>query len=108
MVYLPGIQAPAFQAVFFQVVDISGKKITPPMFSHIYTAKSIPEKNEQGSWSGWQIGSPELISDTDLYGAAKKFSQDVLKGIIKVAPPSQDGGGQATDTPVSEREKGVL
>jgi hypothetical protein len=72
------------------MVTIGEKKIRPPMFSHTYKAKSVPESNEQGSWSGWQIGSPELIEDMDLYNLAKSFSEDVLKGVVKVAPPTPD------------------
>lgn len=80
------------------MVNISGKKVRPPMFSHIYKARSVPEKNEQGQWAGWQIGSPELITDSGLYNVAKRFSEDVIKGIVKVAPPSPDTA-QATTKP---------
>ena len=79
------------------MVEISGKKITPPMFSHIYTAKSVSEKNEQGQWAGWQIGNPKIITDSDIYGVAKKFSEDVIKGLVNVAPPSPDSASATAE-----------
>jgi hypothetical protein len=59
--------------------------ITPPMFSHIYKAVTIEERNDQGSWAGWDISSPQPIGDINLYTLAKKFHDDVTKGIVKTA-----------------------
>lgn len=89
-------------------INVNGKKIRPAMFSHIYTAKSVAEKNEQGEWAGWQIGSPVLITDSDLYATAKSFSEDVLKGTVKVTPPTPENAySQATAAPV-EGDDNVL
>jgi len=59
--------------------------ITPPMFSHIYTATTIEERNDQGSWAGWDISNPVPIDDLNLYTLAKKFHDDVTKGIVKTS-----------------------
>jgi hypothetical protein len=71
-----------------QQIVINGKKITPPMYAYIYKINSIEESNDQGSWAGWEITSPTLITETDLYLSAKKFHDDVTKGAVKTAPPS--------------------
>jgi hypothetical protein len=70
-------------------ITLNNKKITPPMYAHIYTAKSVEESNDQGAWAGWEIGSPELITDTDLYLTAKKFHDDVTKGAVRTVPPPE-------------------
>jgi len=80
------------------------KPFLPPMFSHVYIAKSVFEKNDKGEWMGWEFGHPALINDAKLYKFAKKFSDDVLKGKVKAAPPSQEEGDQ---TP-TEKENAVL
>lgn len=73
-----------------RTIEINGKKIVPPTFSHAYLAETVAESNDQGSWSGWKIGSPELITDAGTYVAARKFHEDVKKGGVKVAQPQED------------------
>jgi hypothetical protein len=67
----------------------NGQLIRPPMYSHTYCAKTISESNDLGQWSGWEITSPQLIDDARVYTLAKSFSDDCLKGAVKVAPPVQ-------------------
>lgn len=68
-----------------------GTKFTPPIFSHVYLLTTEPEQNEAGSWSGWRIEPYSQVPSMELYQAAKKFSQDVSKGLVKeAAPPSFD------------------
>lgn len=95
-------------AMMALMIEIKGKKIRPPMFSHIYKAVTIPETNKDGSWSGWQIGSPRIITDSDLYQSAKAFSDDVVKGAVKVAPPTADGSGNASAAPPEEGDDNVM
>lgn len=66
------------------------KILTPPMYSHIYTAGTVEESNDLGTWTGWSISNPVPISDLDVYNYAKKFRSDVSKGTIKTAPPPSD------------------
>ena len=72
------------------LIDIGDKKIRPPMYSHTYEIKTIPEKNNQGEWSGWSISNPVLIQDEKIYNTAKEFHSDVEKGAVKTKPPQQE------------------
>jgi hypothetical protein len=74
------------QMMNLQVKLTDGRLIRPPMYSHTYDVSTISESNDLGSWSGWNISSPQLITDTQLYTQAKEFSDDIMKGTIKVAP----------------------
>jgi hypothetical protein len=68
-------------------ISVGDKKITPPMFSNTYEVTSKEESNDFGSWHGYVIGAPKLITDKQLYLAAKKFHSDVTSGAIKTAEP---------------------
>lgn len=83
----------------------NGRKIPAPMWSHIYTATSAEESKDTYTWSGWEIGSPVLIDDGDLYMAAKKFHDDVVGGMVKtVTPPEAEApvSVDATNDPEPE------
>ncbi len=85
-------------------IQVGNKKITPPMFSHSYKLTAKEESNDYGSWYGWNVGSPELLSNTQLYQDAKKFHHDVTSGTVKTAePPNSDlAVGTAADTDISD------
>jgi hypothetical protein len=74
------------QMMNLQIKLPSGQLIRPPMYSHTYCAKTVTESNDLGSWSGWDISSPQIIDDAILYSQAKNFSDDIMKGAVKVAP----------------------
>jgi hypothetical protein len=74
-----------------QMSKADGTKFTPPIFSQVYLLTTEPEQNEAGSWSGWRIEPYSQVPSMELYQAAKKFSQDVNKGLVKEsAPPTLD------------------
>lgn len=68
-----------------------GSAYTPPMFSHSYTASTVPESNDQGSWFGWKFAKKELIEDANLYNQAKAFRDAINSGEAKAAPPQAEG-----------------
>ena len=71
-------------------IKAGNKLITPPMFSHVYTAESVEESNDLGQWMGWQFGDPEMITKPDLYNTAKKFHGDISTGLVRTAPPPDE------------------
>lgn len=75
-----------------QKIEVKGKKVTPPMFSHTYTLAPVEESNDRGSWIGWEITNPKIIQDPDLYVMARKFHADVSAGEVKTAPPPEEAG----------------
>lgn len=69
-----------------QIAGTNGN-FNPPMFSHKYHLSSKEESNNKGSWYGFNIVNKGMISNADTYNYAKKFAQDVSKGLVKMAEP---------------------
>lgn len=70
----------------------NGKTIqfNPPMFSHVYKMKTVPESNEKGSWFGWDISTVGPVTDASLYQDAKAFYAKVAEGKVQAGPPPTD------------------
>ena len=56
-------------------IKLQGKNgmFTPPMCSHLYNLKTVPQSNDKGSWFGWSVSKIGPIQDKALYEASKKF-----------------------------------
>jgi hypothetical protein len=72
------------------VKDGKPVSFTPPMFSHKYLFKTIAQKNDRGSWHGWDISSIGPIADPTLYQVAKDFHSSVASGKVQAGPPPAD------------------
>ena len=68
----------------------NGTMVTPASFSHMYKISSVQEKNDKGSWHGWNIEIMGPVKDTNQYQMAKTFAGGVKNNDVKVAPPKQD------------------
>jgi hypothetical protein len=85
-----------------------GRMFTMPMMSHIYKLSTVEERNDKGSWFGWEVSRDRVLSlasDTDsaLFQMAVAFSKSVKAGEIKVKQEvddhaSSDGNGQTIDS----------
>ena len=71
---------------------------TPPRFSHVYLLKTASEKNDKGSWDGWEISVVDVVSDTTQYVQAKTFAESILKGDVTVKH-SDDSEEKSSDIP---------
>jgi hypothetical protein len=70
-------------------IKINGN--TPPMFSHIYGLTTDVEKNQEGTWYGWNattIGAlnPNAGDDRELVVAARGVAVDMVKNLALPAP----------------------
>lgn len=74
-----------------QIKKKDGSLVRPPMYSHIYQANTVGETNSFGSWSSWQIGGAQIITDAQLYKNARAFSEDCGKGTVKLQTPPREG-----------------
>lgn len=79
------------------MVPGSTGNFNPPMFSHKYGITTEHESNNKGEWYGYIIKNQGMISNPETYNMAKQFAQDVVKGLVKVAPPEEPGieGGES-------------
>ncbi len=77
-----------------------GGTFNPAMFYLTYRLSTVPERNDQGSWFGWKIQPEtptlELDNGDQVYIAAREFRNQINKGDVKVAAPSQ-GHDSATE-----------
>lgn len=82
-----------------QSIKCNGK--TPPMFSHIYELSTKVEKNNEGSWMGWNFAThrmlnPNVAEDRELVmearETAKSFKEQILALESKTTPALEDGG----------------
>ena len=73
-----------------KLVGKSGKKFTPPTFSHVYKATTIGESNEKGDWKGVKIEIDHLLGDGEehIYDAAKEARSQVSSGKAKIEDPT--------------------
>lgn len=90
----------------------TGRRVTPPMFSHVFRLRTRQQENQKGSWHGWSIGfdqpgDPEqgigpaeasrLLPTDELYQAAKEIRNLVTSGTARVAydTATQDSGADS-------------
>ena len=81
---------------------IQGSKgaFNPPSYSHIYKLTVTKEKNDQGSWYGWNVERVGPVSDQDTYKTAKEFAESVKSGMIQAKPEmDSDSTDSGTKTP---------
>jgi hypothetical protein len=60
---------------------------TLPMMSHKYRLRTVEERNDKGSWFGWDItreGPLDMAEEADLFEMALSFAKSVKAGEVKV------------------------
>ena len=72
------------QDIKFPKKDGSGT-YTPPMFSHIYRLKTVPEQKDEYSWYNWEIEKVSMIEDGAIVAQAKKFHDAIMAGEVREA-----------------------
>lgn len=79
-------------------LEINGKMINPPPYSHCYRLTTGLQQKDEYVWSVWNIGAASLIRNADVYRIAKKFAQDISAGLVKVSAPDFDQETNAQNT----------
>ncbi len=82
----------------------NGERINPAMFYSVFRATTIPERNDQGSWFGWQIireaNTVDMPHGVQTYLDAKEFRLSIQAGRVSVSQPVTDdfvAGATETD-----------
>lgn len=75
-----------------QTVMEGNRRITVPLFGHVYRISTIPQENKKGSWQGFRItfdgknaAEARLPQDSELYQAGKAFRELAVSGVVKAA-----------------------
>jgi hypothetical protein len=83
-----------------------GKMFTMPMMSHIYRVRTVEERNDKGSWFGYDITMERRLSlrdeeDAMLFAMAMEFNKGVRTGEVQVKESDLDDqhghGGDDSD-----------
>lgn len=89
-----------------RVPRAGGGDFNPAMFYRAYRLKTVPEKNDKGSWFGWKIEGAENVLEMEngesLYTAAREFRAQIAAGAVQAAAPraEQEPGEHADDSPM--------
>lgn len=72
-----------------------GRIYTLPMMSHIYTLTSVEERNDKGSWFGWEVQEDRVLdlknkTDHATFKMAVEFSRSIKSGEVKVKQEGED------------------
>jgi len=81
-----------------KMTDANGQMFTPARYSHMYKLTTIQEKNDQGSWFGWNIELLSPVSDQSIYALAKDFAAQVKSGAVQAGPPQEEPVADIGDT----------
>lgn len=70
-----------------RTLKVSGKNglFNPPMFSHVYRVRTMPESNSKGTWRGLDITMEGPVTETAVYQQAKVFNEMAKAGNVKQA-----------------------
>ena len=77
----------------------SNGPFTPASYSHIYKLTVDKEKNDLGSWFGWNIERIKPLTDQNIYALAKEFAESVKTGSVKAKPEVEDSASGSKITP---------
>ena len=77
----------------------SNGPFTPASYSHIYKLSVDKEKNDLGSWFGWNIERIKPLTDQNIYALAKEFAESVKTGSVKAKPEVEDSASGSKITP---------
>jgi hypothetical protein len=75
-----------------QTVMEGNRRITVPLFGHVYRVTTIPQENKKGSWQGFRVtfdgktaADARLPKESELYQAGKAFRDLAVSGVVKAA-----------------------
>ena len=72
------------------MTNAKGMSFQPPRFSHVYKLSTSSEKNDKGSWHGWNVELDGVVEDANVYRAAKSFHESIRGGEVTVKHTQED------------------
>lgn len=87
-------------------VEVAGVKRTPPTFANLVKVTTTAASNDKGNWAAVKFELDGLVTDKDLYSAAKEFYTAVSSGAVKADySKSVDAGDSSVSGAPSEADK---
>jgi len=62
----------------------------PAPFTQLYTLKTVLEKNNLGSWYGWEIEHQGTVQSNETLEAAYAFYKSCKQGAVKVSHDKEE------------------
>ena len=81
------------------MTNAKGEAFQPRRFSHVYKLSTSSEKNDKGSWHGWNIELDGVVEDANVYRAAKSFHESIKGGEVTVKHTQEDTQAERGDDP---------
>jgi hypothetical protein len=66
-----------------QMIAGNGQTFQPPTYSHMYHLTTVPEKNDKGSWFGWNVGDKYVVNDAEVVKIARDMKAQLVAGDLK-------------------------
>lgn len=85
-------KARRWNSIIMQIVatNADGTPFTPAMFYMSYLVTSVPEKNDKGSWFGFNINAGvrtvDIPNGVAVYKKAREFAGQAIQGTVKTQP----------------------
>ena len=81
-----------------------GKIMQLPLMSQVYSLKTVEEKNDKGSWFGWDISHEKQIdlsndSEQKIFEMGVQFAKSIAKGEVEVKS-EQEASSETKDESV--------
>ena len=77
----------------------SNGPFTPSSYSHIYNLTVEKEKNDLGTWFGWNIERVKPLTNQSIYMLAKEFAASVKSGTVKAKPEVESASDKDVNIP---------
>ena len=87
----------------FQGRRKDGSMYTMPMASNVYRLRTVEERNDKGSWFGWEFKRERVFDiknpeDKELYDLATGFAFSLKRGEINVKADIQETHSEEDDS----------
>ena len=77
----------------------SNGPFTPASYSHIYNLPVEKEKNDLGTWFGWNIERVKPLTNQSIYMLAKEFAASVKSGTVQAKPEVESVSNKNVNIP---------
>ena len=77
----------------------NGNLYTMPMMSQVYKLRTVEERNDKGSWFGWEVERVGPVEDATTYVMAKSFALSVAQGEVNVKHDQEEGAKSKDNIP---------
>lgn len=73
-----------------QTMATAAGTVAAPMYSRVYSLKTITESNDHGEWNSWDIKLERVLDNIEQYRTARTFSKAVNAGTVQAKHVGDD------------------